>query len=220
LEQQPFIGFQDKWLVVVFKPANLTTESAGQSGPSLQQWLIEHLKHPSSWGPHPIHRLDKVTCGWVVFALKKTAFSQMSATWHQNALKTYRAWVAPLPGKPSGTLVHHLDRDDSGKKAIVVDAASGASKIARLTYRTLKKRDEVALLEIQLKTGRFHQIRIQLSSEGSPIVGDSIYGSKIHSTNSGILLCAGKLQFRQPSTGEQVILENWPAEFSFEKEYK
>jgi 23S rRNA pseudouridine1911/1915/1917 synthase len=217
LEQQPFIGFQDKWLVVVFKPANLTTESAGQSGHSLQQWLIDHLKHPSTWGPHPIHRLDKVTSGWVVFALKKTAFSQMSAQWHQNAYKTYRAWVVPPLDKPSGTLVHHLERNDAGMKAIVVDAASEASKLARLTYRTLKRQDEAALLEIQLKTGRFHQIRAQLSAEGSPIVGDSIYGSKIHSTNSGISLCAGKLQFRQPSTGEQVILENWPVEFSFEK---
>jgi 23S rRNA pseudouridine1911/1915/1917 synthase len=210
---QPFIGFRQSGLFLVFKPHGLVTESTGANGFSLQDWLEKELKNECKWGPHPLHRLDKGTSGWVLFAGKKSIFRYYSENWRHQVSKVYRAIVdCDWELKPQ-QLLQHVCKDASGKMALICSPDAPGAKKALLKYRPLNKIGHQTLLEVLLQTGRFHQIRVQLASQGLHIVGDALYGAKSQYADRGFALCAGKISFPHPITKAKVTLTNWPTFF-------
>ncbi|MFS4457004.1 RluA family pseudouridine synthase [Maribacter sp. 2304DJ31-5] len=146
-----------------------------------------------------VHRLDRPTSGIVLFAKTSKALPRLNALFaEKEAKKTYWAVVKNKPNKDVGTLVHWLKRNSKQNKSYAYKKEVPDSKKAVLDYRLLKKLNRYFLLEIDLKTGRHHQIRSQLSSLGSPIKGDLKYGSDRSNPNGSIHLHARKLSFIHP----------------------
>jgi 23S rRNA-/tRNA-specific pseudouridylate synthase len=212
------ISYKDAQLAVVWKPAGLMVEPDRIGNPNLLNWLQQQLSLPLKWGPHPVHRLDRPTCGWVVFALKKSAFTKLSQQWERREVKkTYRLLTQqPLESK-NGVLTDTLFKDNLQKKAIVVANNHPQGKTAKLYYNCLNSSSPY-LFEVQLETGRYHQIRAQFSHKNAPLLGDYYYGSNKPFEDNSIGLCAGKLQLQHPITKELMTFENWPSPFVFPAE--
>ncbi len=194
------IIFCDNHILVVDKPADMATQ------PDLVElakaWVKKKYNKPGNVFLEPIHRLDKPVSGLVLFARTSKALSRLQQMMREKKIrKTYQALVEGCPAKKEGTLSHHLRHgshrahvDKEGKEAI-------------LHYRILEKRGKNTLLEIELETGRYHQIRIQLAETGYPVVGDTKYGSKTPH-HPGIALSSVKLEFTHPVTQEPLKLQN------------
>jgi 23S rRNA pseudouridine1911/1915/1917 synthase len=146
-----------------------------------------------------IHRLDRPTSGAVAFARTSKALARMNALFKSKEVhKTYWALVQNPPPTPTGTLVHWLQRNPKQNKSYALDKESPSGKKAVLNYRTLQSLDRYILLEIELETGRHHQIRAQLSVLGCPIKGDLKYGFPRSNPNGSIHLHARELEFIHP----------------------
>jgi 23S rRNA pseudouridine1911/1915/1917 synthase len=210
---QPKVAFLDACMAVVWKPHGMATEDGNFNDLSLQSFLRNQIPQKLSWGAHPVNRLDRGTAGWVVFALKKKCFTLLSDNWHQNNhLKIYRALVEGNLPANQGQLTHFLRKNLLGKRADILTQPSAESKKAVLNYRVITQKKALELVEIQLLTGRYHQIRAQLAHIGVPIYGDVLYGGAAWKPHA-FQLCAGLLQITHPTTQELLRFENWPAEF-------
>ncbi|MDX1362860.1 RluA family pseudouridine synthase [Arenibacter latericius] len=153
------------------------------------------------------HRLDRPTSGIVVFAKTSKALPRLNKLFaEKNAKKTYWAIVKDIPQKESGTLVHWLKRNPKQNKSYAHKNEVPDSKKAILDYTVIKKLDRYTLLEIDLKTGRHHQIRSQLSALGCPIKGDLKYGADRSNKDGSIHLHARRLSFIHPVKKEQLNL--------------
>lgn len=145
------------------------------------------------------HRLDRPTSGIVVFAKTSKALPRLNKLFaEKKTIKTYWAVTKNLPKKENGTLVHWLKRNPKQNKSYANHKEVTESKKAILEYRMLKKLDNYFLLEIDLKTGRHHQIRAQLSAIGCPIKGDLKYGFDRSNKDASIHLHARSLSFIHP----------------------
>lgn len=154
------------------------------------------------------HRLDRPTTGLVLFARTSKALERMNAMFRDKSIqKTYWALVEGHPEKPSGTLVHYLRKNPKNNKSTAFPRQTEAAKKAVLHYRTLVELDHYSLLEVQLETGRHHQIRCQLSAMGNPIRGDLKYGAKRSNKDGGIHLHAVRVRFLHPVKKEEMLLE-------------
>ncbi len=155
----------------------------------------------------PIHRLDKPVSGIVLFARTSKALSRLQAQMRDKKIsKTYLALVEGTLPSFEGTLEHYLIH--GSHRASVVSSSNPEGKGAILHYRVVQSDDKTSLVEIFLETGRYHQIRAQLSAIGCPVVGDSKYGSTLHWHGSAIALHHSKMILRHPVTSEEIILEN------------
>lgn len=173
--------FEDNHLLVLNKPAGLLTQPSGTHQDSLETlakaWLKQKYAKPGNVFLEAVHRLDKPASGVVVFAKTSKALSRLNQSIRdKDAEKTYYALVEGCPKELEGTLEHFLVHDHF--QASIVARAHPNAKAARLHYRVVEKRKGETLLSINLETGRYHQIRAQLSAIGCPIVGDRKYGSK------------------------------------------
>lgn len=149
----------------------------------------------------PIHRLDKPVSGLVLFARTSKALTRLNAAIRDREMeKIYLARVEGVIEPESGTLVHYLKHGSF--RAEIVGENDKEGKRAELSYKVLERNGASTLLEISLETGRYHQIRAQLSAIGHPIVGDGKYGSKSHQDE--IALKAWKLTFDHPVTHERM----------------
>lgn len=171
--------FCDNHLLVIVKPAGLPTQ-AEPGEPSLhaqaKEWVKQKFKKPGNVYLEPIHRLDKPVEGIVIFARTSKALERLQAAVRERKMhKTYHAWVEGALLEKEGELTHYLVHGDH--RAEVVAKTHPQAKQAVLRYRVLQEKENKTLLEIQLLTGRYHQIRAQLSAIGHPIVGDRKYGS-------------------------------------------
>lgn len=145
------------------------------------------------------HRLDRPTTGIVVFAKTSKALTRLNKMFaEKQAQKTYWTLVKNKPKKKSDTLIHYLLRNPKQNKSFAHDKEVPNSKKASLSYQTLKSFDNFHLLEIELHTGRHHQIRSQLSKIGSPIKGDLKYGFPRSNKDGSISLHARKLSLIHP----------------------
>ncbi|MCC6724422.1 MAG: RNA pseudouridine synthase [Saprospiraceae bacterium] len=153
-----------------------------------------------------VHRLDRPASGVVVFAKTKTMVGSLGDQFKERSVhKTYLAVVKDLPKEQEGTLRHFLQKDGkSNRSGVSDDEALG--DLSELKYRVLASSDNYHLLEVQLITGRHHQIRAQLAAIGCPIKGDVKYGARRGNRDRSIHLHAWKLGFRHPVSGEQVAL--------------
>lgn len=153
------------------------------------------------------HRLDRPTSGVVVFARTSKALTRMNALFAgKETHKTYWAIVEGTVEKPTERLTHYLVRNTKQNKSYAHDHEIPQSKRAVLTYRVLKKLDRYTLLEIDLETGRHHQIRAQLAKIGCVIKGDLKYGAKRSNPDGSIHLLARKLSFVHPVSKENILI--------------
>jgi 23S rRNA pseudouridine1911/1915/1917 synthase len=146
-----------------------------------------------------IHRLDRPTSGCVLYAKTQTAQRQMNALFRDSFVeKLYWAVVDAPPPQPHGTLEHYLVHDKELNKSFAAEEGAADSKLARLAYRQIGRSDRYFFLEIDLFTGRHHQIRAQLAAIGCHIKGDLKYGARRSNPAGGIHLHARSMRFTHP----------------------
>ncbi len=154
-----------------------------------------------------VHRLDRPATGIVVFAKTKTMVGSLGDQFKERTVrKTYLAVVKDLPKETAGTLRHFLQKNEKANRTAVSDD-NETGDLSEMSYRVIASSDNYHLLEVQLHTGRHHQIRAQLAAIGCPIKGDVKYGSRRGNRDCSIHLHAWKLGFEHPVSGEQIELK-------------
>lgn len=201
--------------IAVNKPFGLSVEKTIGANDTIEDQVLAYLKRSTSMPFLGIvHRLDRVTSGILLLAKKKSALRKLNEQFSQRQVKkTYLAVVEGVPHKPEAQLAQWLYKDQKEKKAIIFDEAGEQRDACQLYYRVLNEDGKKALLEVELQTGKFHQIRAQLAAMGTPIIGDDKYGAA-HFTyaDKGIALHAHKLSFQDPIDGAPILLHaNTPA---------
>lgn len=197
----------DNHVVILEKPAGMVTQ--GEFHELAKEWGRQFFQKQGEIFLEPIHRLDKPASGLVLFAKTSKALSRLNESLRAGALqKTYLALVEGIV-EEEGELFHHLSHGEF--RAHVVDENDPSGKPAHLLYRRKGIKGHRSLVEIELKTGRYHQIRAQFSHIGHPIVGDGKYGAK--ESKEEIALHHHQLQFPHPVTKELITVES-PAPFS------
>ena len=174
----------------------------------VKEFLKEKYNKPGDAYLGVIHRLDRPTSGVVVFAKTSKALSRMNRLFATKEVeKTYWALVSEKPPMEADRLVHYMERNPKQNKSYAFESEGKSRKKAILNYRLLKQLDNYYLLEIQLETGRHHQIRSQLAAIGLPIKGDLKYGFARSNADGGIHLHSRKLSFVHPvsKTAVEVI---------------
>lgn len=204
------ILFQDNHLFAINKVAGLLTQPSGTDQDSAEtqakQWIKEHYKKPGNVFLEAIHRLDKPVSGIVLFARTSKALSRLQAAMRsKQTKKIYFALVEGHLNNLQGFLENHLVHDDYFAR--VIPSQTPDSKLARLKYQVVREYPHCSLVEIELETGRYHQIRAQFSALGHPIIGDKKYGSKHSYIPEGIALHHAKLQIPHPISGQLMTFE-------------
>ena len=173
----------------------------------VKEYIAEKYNKPGNVYLGVVHRLDRPTSGIVVFARTSKALPRLNKLFAQKeAKKTYWAVVKTTPPKMNDTLIHWLKRNPKQNKSYAHDKEVPDSKKAILDYNVLKKLDNYTLLEIDLHTGRHHQIRAQLSAIGSVIKGDLKYGADRSNKDGSIHLHARELTLIHPVKKEELII--------------
>ena len=213
------ILYEDADIIVCFKPHGLATQSKSFSTPDLEKMLLNHIARTSKNSGKPylavIHRLDQPVAGILVFAKTPAAAKELNKQLTTSGFgKHYYALVNGTPAAPSGTLEDYLVKDGRTNSSRVCDKRTKDAKLARLTYTTVDNSsfkdfpavEGTSLLEVTLDTGRHHQIRVQLSNMGCPIVGDSKYNpaDQTLGKTQTLCLCAYKLNFKHPRTKKEM----------------
>ena len=208
----PFpILYEDNHLLIVDKPAALPTMGVEAGRPSVIEALKEYLKRkydkPGNVYLGIVSRLDAPVTGVLVTARTSKAAARLNEQFRsQEVEKVYWALVSPPPEEAQEQLSDWVRKDERHRKMHVCTEAAPGAQLARLSYRTLQRRDERALLEVRLETGRKHQIRLQLGSRGSPVVGDRKYGSK-RAFPAGIALHSRRLILTHPVKKTPIEIE-------------
>lgn len=198
------ILYEDNALLVCLKPPALLSQ-AGQNGGEDLLSLLEAEDHGAVF---PVHRLDRGVGGLMVVAKTQRAAAALSAAVQARVLeKTYLCVVRGQPSAEEGIYRDLLLHDRVRNKSFVVDRMRGGVKEAVLSYRVLARRVEDALVQVQLHTGRTHQIRVQFSSRGTPLLGDGKYGGG----SGDIALWSCALAFPHPKTGRTMSFRQLPA---------
>jgi len=173
----------------------------------VKEYIKEKYNKPGEVFLGVVHRLDRPTSGIVVFARTSKALERLNTMFsNRETQKTYWAVVKNKPSKAEDTLVHYLKRNDKNNTSKAHLKEVPESKNASLDYKIIKKLDNYYVLEINLHTGRHHQIRAQLNAIGCPIKGDLKYGFDRSNPDGGIHLHARKLVFNHPVTKETIKL--------------
>lgn len=206
----PEILFEDNHLFVVNKPAGMLTQPNDSDAISLQElcraYIKEKYQKPGNVFLEPIHRIDRPVSGIIVFAKTSKALTRLhQAIREKDTVKIYLAVVDGRPPRPEATLEDYLYHDDYHAK--IVSKAHKEAKLARLHYKTLRNMGAQTLLEVALETGRYHQIRVQLSSIGCPVSGDAKYGSKTARPSGTIALHHYKMSIPHPVSKEILQFE-------------
>ena len=177
----------------------------------VKSYLKEKYNKPGEVFLGVVHRLDRPTTGIVVFAKTSKALTRLNETFkNRETQKTYWAVVKNQPPKETDTLIHFLKRNPKNNTSKAHSKEVPDSKKASLTYKIIKKLDNYFVLEIDLHTGRHHQIRAQLQAIGCPIKGDLKYGFDRSNPDGGIHLHARKLVLTHPVSKEILILTAMP----------
>ena len=201
--------FEDNHIIVVNKrPGDIVQgDKTGDKPLSevVKSYLKEKYNKPGNVYLGVVHRLDRPTSGIVLFAKTSKALPRLNKLFQEKeAQKTYWAIVKNAPPKKSDTLVHFLKRNPKQNKSYAHIKEVPESKKAILEYRLLKKLDNYFLLEVDLHTGRHHQIRSQLLAIGNPIKGDLKYGFDRSNKDASIHLHARELKFIHPVKKEEI----------------
>ncbi len=217
LQYIPEILFEDNHLLVVHKPANMPVQADSSNDPDLQNalksYLIEKYNKPGDAFLGIVHRLDRPTSGVMVFAKTSKAASRLSDQFRRRKVsKSYWAIVEGNPLK-KGTLNDYLWKDRDTNVVHVKDKHHPQAKPAILSYKSIGFSDGLSLLEIELETGRSHQIRVQFSTAGFPLWGDYKYGNTNQPQNRTLALLSCQIGFNHPTKKDFMQFKtNLPAE--------
>lgn len=204
--------YEDNHLIAVNKRAGdiVQGDKTGDTPLSevVKEYIAEKYNKPGAVFLGVIHRLDRPTSGVILFAKTSKALSRMNAMFSSRETeKVYWAIVKNPPPKQEDTLIHFLKRNPKQNKSYSFEKEVPGSKKGILHYRLIRELDRYFLLEIQLETGRHHQIRSQLSQIGSPIKGDLKYGFDRSNPDGSIHLHARQLILTHPVTKERFTIE-------------
>ena len=175
---------------------------------TVKQYLKEKYQKPGNVFLGVTHRLDRPVSGLVIFAKTSKALTRLNEMFRAGEVKkTYWAVVKNAPKESEGELVHFLVRNEKQNKSYAYDKEVPNSKKAVLDYRLIGRSENYYLLEVDLKTGRHHQIRCQLAKMGCPIKGDLKYGSPRSNPDGSICLHARRVRFVHPVSKELIELK-------------
>ena len=199
------ILYIDQDVIVCIKPARvLSTDEPG----GLPDLIREALEDPNA-DIRTVHRLDRVVSGVMVLARNARSASELSRQVREDIFqKEYLAIVHGCPAEKNGTLQDLLYRDKARKMTMVADAPAKGVQEAILDYETVSSTKDISRMRIQLKTGRTHQIRVQFSSRGMPLVGERKYSTLEDPCE--IALWSHSIGFQHPRTGEWVSFSQEP----------
>ena len=205
------VVYEDNHIVVVNKPSSeiVQGDKTGDTPLSemVKQYLKEKYNKPGNVFIGVTHRLDRPVSGLVVFAKTSKALPRLNEMFRNGEVKkTYWAIVKECPKETEGELVHYLVRNEKQNKSYAYDKEVKNSKKAVLHYKLIGHSQNYYLLEVDLKTGRHHQIRCQLAKMGCPIKGDLKYGSPRSNPDGSICLHARTVQFVHPVSKEMIRL--------------
>ena len=197
------ILFEDNHIIAINKKVGDLVQGDKTGDTPLNELVKKFLKikykKPGNVFLGVTHRLDRPTTGVVLFAKTSKALERLNTMFREKAIeKTYWAVVKNKPKKTTDSLTHYLQKNPKNNKSTVFNKEIKDSKKALLHYKTIKTLNNYYLLEINLETGRHHQIRAQLSSINCPIKGDLKYGFNRSNKNAGIHLHARKINFIHP----------------------
>ena len=206
------ILYEDNLLKAVHKQSGQPVQPEEGKPISLEDEVKQYIKvskqKPGDVFLGVIHRLDMPVSGIVLFAKTSKALVRMNELFKQrNVRKIYTAQVIKIPAQPKALLTHYLVRDDSKRITRAFPKEVPNSQKAQLEYEIISTQAQTATLNITLHTGRKHQIRVQLSKEGIPIVGDVKYGAPKSLANGAIALCATLLSFTHPVSKEVITIK-------------
>jgi 23S rRNA pseudouridine1911/1915/1917 synthase len=208
----PFtVEYEDNHLIIVNKPSGLLVQGDHTGDKTLTEYVKEYIKEkydkPGDVFLGVVHRIDRPVSGLVIFARTSKALERMNELFRDHKIfKTYWAIVKRRPREESGRLVHWLTKNPDKNVSKASDVENSKGLRSELDYKVLGVLNEHYLLQINPKTGRPHQIRVQLSTIGSPIRGDLKYGYTRPNEDKSICLHARKLHFIHPVKKEPITL--------------
>lgn len=205
------IIYEDNHLLVVNKRAGDLVQPDPSGASALENEIKSFIKvredKPGDVFLGVVHRIDRPVSGAVLFAKTSKSLVRLNEMVKNRQIrKIYWAITENLPAMPEGELVHHIVRHSKTNQSKALDRPTGDSKEARLKYKVLASSTKYHLLEIELLTGRHHQIRAQLTRIGCPIKGDLKYGAKRSNTDGGICLHSREVSFIHPVQREQITV--------------
>ncbi len=203
--------FEDNHLIIINKRSGDISQGDKTGDKPLSDVVKEYIKEKYNKAGNVflgvVHRLDRPTSGIIVFAKTSKALERLNKMLRDKKIqKTYWAIVKNSPKELKNCLTHYLKKNHRNNKSSVYKTEVQNSKKAILYYKTVKKLESYSLLEIDLETGRHHQIRAQLSFIGFPIKGDLKYGYKRSNKGGGIHLHARKIEFTHPVSKQLISI--------------
>lgn len=215
---QPCILYEDNHLLALFKPSGLLVQGDRTGDPTLLEMAGRYIgrKYNKQGKVYIglVHRLDRPVAGVVVFARTSKAAARLCYQIRKHSIKkiywaVIQGELSPSEGKLSEYIIRH------GRHSFISTPDMNKAQTAILSYRTIESLFGLSLLEINLGTGRHHQIRVQMASMGHPILGDQKYGSRIRLPGRSIALLAKKLTIIHPTKSEELVIESplpddWP----------
>ena len=204
--------YEDNHIIAVNKTCNEIVQGDKTGDTPLSDIVKAYIKDkynkPGEVFLGVTHRLDRPTSGVVLFARTSKALTRLNEMFksHEQIRKTYWAIVQGAPKQPEARLENWLTRNEQLNKSFIAKSGAKEAKQAVLSYKTLVRGDNYSLLEINLETGRHHQIRCQLAAIGCPVKGDLKYGAKRSNPDGGICLHARKIEFIHPVKKELICI--------------
>ena len=203
------VVYEDNHIIIVNKTASEIVQGDKTGDVPLSETVKQYLKEKYFKSGNVFlgvaHRLDRPVSGLVVFAKTSKALARLNDMFRNSEVKkTYWAVVKQCPPAEEGELVHYLVRNEKQNKSYAYDKEVKNSKKAVLNYRLIGHSQNYYLLEVDLKTGRHHQIRCQLAKMGCPIKGDLKYGFSRSNPDGSICLHARRVRFIHPVSKEQI----------------
>lgn len=204
--------YEDNHIIAVNKTCNEIVQGDKTGDTPLSEIVKAYIKEkynkPGEVFLGVTHRLDRPTSGVVLFARTSKALTRLNEMFksHEQIRKTYWAIVQGAPKIPEARLENYLVRNEAQNKSYIAKPGSKEAKLAVLSYKTLVRGDHYTLLEINLETGRHHQIRCQLAAIGCPVKGDLKYGAKRSNPDGGICLHARRIEFIHPVSKQELCI--------------
>ncbi|MDE5799648.1 MAG: RNA pseudouridine synthase [Paramuribaculum sp.] len=205
------VVYEDNHIIVVDKrPGEIVQGDKTGDEPlveTVRRYIKDKYQKPGNVFCGVVHRLDRPTSGLVVFAKTSKALARLNEMFRRGEVrKTYRAITRSIPTPPEGRLIHYLTAVERNNKTYVSPTPKAGAKEAALTYRVIGHSDRYHLVEVNLETGRKHQIRAQLSAIGCPIRGDLKHVDKRSNPDGSISLQAYRIEFEHPVSHKHIDL--------------
>ncbi|MBF1497193.1 RluA family pseudouridine synthase [Prevotella pallens] len=203
--------YEDNHIIIVYKQSGeiVQGDKTGDKplSETIKEWIKQKYAKPGNVFLGIVHRLDRPVSGIVVFAKTSKALSRLNNMFRNGEVrKTYWAMVQTAPNMPEATLTNWLVRNEKQNKSYVYNNEMPNAKQAILKYKTIGQTEHYTLLEVNLLTGRHHQIRCQLAAMGCPIKGDLKYGARRSNPDGSISLLSHKVEFIHPVSKQKIVV--------------